>query len=171
MHCIQFIALAYGVMSWTYGSNRTGTTSFIRHNDAASYLVGYEGRRHDICNAYALWFWIMTYLFGNDIEKQYPQVLVVIGINLAYEVIIWFIISHDLSLITFNSGIAFALWFGIWSVYHYGLGDNCEKWYFSKVWWWLILSYMWFCYLDLVYFIGRHWCSYNWSLSRCLIKL
>ena len=38
------IALAYGVMSWTYGSDRTGTTSFIGHNVAASYLVGYEGR-------------------------------------------------------------------------------------------------------------------------------
>ena len=41
LHCI---ALAYGVMSWTYGSDRTGTTSFIGHNDAASYLAGYEGR-------------------------------------------------------------------------------------------------------------------------------
>ena len=70
MHCIQFIALTYGVMSWIYGSDRTGTTSFIGCNDAASYLVGYEGRRHDICIAYALWFWIKAYLFGNDIEKQ-----------------------------------------------------------------------------------------------------
>jgi len=43
-HCIMLhcIALAYGVMSWTYGSDRTGTASFIGHNDAASYL-GYEG--------------------------------------------------------------------------------------------------------------------------------
>ena len=104
-------------------------------------------------------------------EAMLPQGLVVIGIYLAYEVILWFIISHGLSLITFNSGIALALWFGTWSVCHYGLGDNCGKWYFSKIWWWLILSYMWFCYLGLVYLIGCHWCSYNWSLSRCLIKL
>jgi len=38
-----------------------------------------------------------------------PQGLVVIGTYLAYEVTSLFIISHDLSLITFNSGIAFAL--------------------------------------------------------------
>ena len=38
------IALASGVMSWTYDSDRTGTTLFIGHNDAASYLAGYEGR-------------------------------------------------------------------------------------------------------------------------------
>jgi len=45
-HCIilHCIALAYRVMSRTYGSDRTGTTSFIGHNDAASYLIGYEGR-------------------------------------------------------------------------------------------------------------------------------
>ena len=70
MHCIQFIALTYGVMSWIYGSDHTGATSFIGRNDAASYLVRYEGSRHDICIAYALWFWIKAYLFGNDIEKQ-----------------------------------------------------------------------------------------------------
>ena len=60
LHCISFIALAYGVMSRTYGSDRTGTTSFIGHNDAASYLVGYEGRRHGIALhgiAFALWIW------------------------------------------------------------------------------------------------------------------
>ena len=60
LHCISFIALAYGVMSRTYGSNRTGTTSFIGHNDAASYLVGYEGRRHGFALhgiAFALWIW------------------------------------------------------------------------------------------------------------------
>ena len=45
-------SLAYGVMS-LLSSDRTGTASFI---DAASYLVGYEGRRHGICNAYAFWF-------------------------------------------------------------------------------------------------------------------
>jgi len=35
-------------MSRTYNSDRTGTASFIGHNDAASYLVEYEGRRHGI---------------------------------------------------------------------------------------------------------------------------
>ena len=52
LHLIH--ALAYGVMSPLASCDRTGTTSFIGHNDAASYLVGYEGRRHDICIAYAL---------------------------------------------------------------------------------------------------------------------
>ena len=53
-HCI-------GIWSYVAASSRdrTGTTSFI---DASSYLVGYEGRRHGICIAYALWFWIMAYL-------------------------------------------------------------------------------------------------------------
>ena len=68
LHCISFIALAYGVMSRTYGSDRTGTSSFIGHNDAASYLVGYEGRRHDIalhCIYIMIWdmrcvFWSMA---------------------------------------------------------------------------------------------------------------
>ena len=45
-HCIilHCIALAYRVMSRTYGSDRTGTTSFIGHNDAASYLDWYESK-------------------------------------------------------------------------------------------------------------------------------
>ena len=68
LHCISFIALAYGVMSRTYGSDRTGTTSFIGHNDAASYLVEYEGRRHGIalhCIYIMIWdmrcvFWSMA---------------------------------------------------------------------------------------------------------------
>ena len=44
---LHFIALHYmvfGVMSRTYGCDRTGITSFIGHNDASSYHVGYEGR-------------------------------------------------------------------------------------------------------------------------------
>ena len=52
LHLIH--ALAYGVMSPLASCDHTGTTSFIRHNDVASYLVGYEGRRHGICIAYAL---------------------------------------------------------------------------------------------------------------------
>ena len=47
-------ALAYEVMSPLASHDRTGTTSFIGHNDAASYFVGYEGRKHGICIAYAL---------------------------------------------------------------------------------------------------------------------
>jgi len=44
--------MAFGVMSRTYGCDRTGIASFIGNNDAASYLVGYEGRRAYvlICN-------------------------------------------------------------------------------------------------------------------------
>ena len=44
LHCIAWHGMAFGVMPRTYGCDRTGTSSFIGHNDAASYLVGYEGR-------------------------------------------------------------------------------------------------------------------------------
>ena len=44
LHHIALHCMASGVLSRTYGCDRTGTTSFIGHNDAASYLVGYEGR-------------------------------------------------------------------------------------------------------------------------------
>ena len=50
LHCILFIALTYGVMLWIYGFDRIGTASIIGHNDAASYLIGYEGMTfHCIC--------------------------------------------------------------------------------------------------------------------------
>ena len=52
LHLIH--SLSYGVMSLLASCDRTGTTLFIGHNDAASYLVGYEGWRHGICIAYAL---------------------------------------------------------------------------------------------------------------------
>ena len=55
LHCT---ALAYGVMSWTYGSDRTGTALFIGHNDAASYLVGYEGRSSYASMCIHYWFGI-----------------------------------------------------------------------------------------------------------------
>ena len=55
LHCT---ALAYGVMSWTYGSDRTGTASFIGHNDVASYLVGYEGRSSYASMCIHYWFGI-----------------------------------------------------------------------------------------------------------------
>ena len=51
------IALAYGVMSWIYGSDRTSTPSFIGHNDAASYL-GYEGRSSYASMCIHHWFGI-----------------------------------------------------------------------------------------------------------------
>ena len=57
LHCISFIALAYGVMLRTYGSDRTGTASFIGHNDAASYL-GYEGRSSYASMCIHHWFGI-----------------------------------------------------------------------------------------------------------------
>ena len=44
LHCIALHFVAFGVMSRTYGCDRTGRISFIGYNDAASYLVGYEGR-------------------------------------------------------------------------------------------------------------------------------
>ena len=60
LHCI---ALTYGVMSRTYGSDLTGTASFIEHNDAGLYLVGYEGRSSyaSICMQHH-WFDIMLQL-------------------------------------------------------------------------------------------------------------
>ena len=44
LHCIALHYMAFGVMSRTYACDRTGTALFIGHNDATSYLVGYEGR-------------------------------------------------------------------------------------------------------------------------------
>ena len=57
------IALTYGVMSRTYGSDLTGTASFIEHNDVGSYLDGYEGRSSyaSICMQHH-WFDIMLQL-------------------------------------------------------------------------------------------------------------
>ena len=74
LHCISFIALAYGVISQTYGSDRTGTTSFIGHNDAASYLVGYmagDMALHCTCIALHLYYdlgygmCVLEYGFGS----------------------------------------------------------------------------------------------------------
>jgi len=55
--------MAFGVMSRTYGCDRIGTASFIGHNDAASYLVGYEGRSSyaSMCIKHN-WFGIMLQL-------------------------------------------------------------------------------------------------------------
>ena len=44
LHHIALHGMTFGVMSRTYGCDRTGIASFIGNNDAASYLVGYEGR-------------------------------------------------------------------------------------------------------------------------------
>ena len=62
LHCIALHFVAFGVMSRTYGCDRTGRTSFIGYNDAASYLVGYEGRSSyaSICIHY--WFGIKVQL-------------------------------------------------------------------------------------------------------------
>jgi len=48
-------------MSRTYGSDCTGTISFIGHNDAASYHVGYEGR-----SSYA--FMCIHHWFGIEMQ-------------------------------------------------------------------------------------------------------
>ena len=64
-HCIilHCIALAYGVMSRTYGSEiwhlSCGiTVSFIGHNDAVSFLIGYEGRSSYTSMCIHHWFGI-----------------------------------------------------------------------------------------------------------------
>jgi len=57
LHCIALHYMAFGVMSRTYCCDHTGIASFIGHNDAASYLVGYEGR-----SSYAYRFGIMLQL-------------------------------------------------------------------------------------------------------------
>ena len=41
--CIALHYMTFGVMSRTYDCDRTSTTTFIGHNNAAAYLVGYEG--------------------------------------------------------------------------------------------------------------------------------
>jgi len=56
--------MAFGVMSQSYGCDRTGIASFI---DAASYLVGYEGRRHGI-TSYSL-HWHMEYVAASSSDR------------------------------------------------------------------------------------------------------
>jgi len=64
LHFISFIALAYGVMSQTYGSDRTGTASFIGH-DMALHFIGimFLG-----CEVYAL-----EYDFGRYWKEVIPN--------------------------------------------------------------------------------------------------
>jgi len=51
LYCIQ-LHLIHCIGIWSYVANlysdHAGTISFIGHNDVASYLVGYEGKRHGI---------------------------------------------------------------------------------------------------------------------------
>ena len=53
LHHIALHGMTFGVMSRTYGCDCTGTTSFI---DAASYLVGYEGRSSCAFICISVWF-------------------------------------------------------------------------------------------------------------------
>ena len=62
MHCIALHYTAFGVMSRTYGCDRTSTSSFIGHNDATSYLVGYEGRSSYASICIHHWFGIEVQL-------------------------------------------------------------------------------------------------------------
>jgi len=62
LHCTTSHYMAFGVMSRTYGCDRTGTKSFIGHNDAASYLVGYEGRSSFASICIHHWFGIVMQL-------------------------------------------------------------------------------------------------------------
>ena len=62
LHCIALHYMEFGVMPRTYGCDRTGTASFIRHNDAASYLVGYEGRSSYASICIHHWFGIKVQL-------------------------------------------------------------------------------------------------------------
>ena len=62
MHCIALHFVAFGVMSRIYGCDRTGRTSFIGYNDAASYLVGYEGRSSYASICIHHWFGIQMQL-------------------------------------------------------------------------------------------------------------
>ena len=61
-HYITLHCMAFGVMSRTYGCDRTGTTSFIGHNDVASYIVGYEGRSSYASICIHHWFGIEVQL-------------------------------------------------------------------------------------------------------------
>ena len=53
LHFIASQCMACGVMSPLDSRDRTDTSSFIGHNDAASYFVEYKSKRHDICIAFA----------------------------------------------------------------------------------------------------------------------
>ena len=64
LHHIALHGMTFGVMSRTYGCDRTGTVSFIGHNDATSYLVEYEGRRHGIAlHCIYIMIWDMRCVF------------------------------------------------------------------------------------------------------------
>jgi hypothetical protein len=72
-HTLAFaLHLIHCIGIWSYvavsSRDRTSTTLFI---DAASYLVGYEGRRHGICMAYALSFWIMHICLGFKLWEKH----------------------------------------------------------------------------------------------------
>ena len=60
LHCTTL----HGIwsMSRTYSCDRTGTTLFIGHNDAALYLVGYEGRTSYASICIHHWFGIKVQL-------------------------------------------------------------------------------------------------------------
>ena len=62
LHCIALHYMEFGVMPRTYGCDRTSTASFIGHNDAASYLVGYDGRRSYASMCINHWFGIEVQL-------------------------------------------------------------------------------------------------------------
>ena len=62
LHFIASQCMVYGVMLPLDSRDRTGTASFIGHNDAASYFVEYEGRRHGICIAFA--FRVLSVFYG-----------------------------------------------------------------------------------------------------------
>ena len=128
LHCI-------GIWSYVAASirDRTCTTSFIGHNDATSYIVGYEGRRHGIHIAYALWFWIMVYMFwiqdfGEILRSNASPKLA----GDWYLSCIW-----STCLVCYTSWIIIGLpWRNCtcimileYEMYalNYGLGDNCEK--------------------------------------------
>ena len=98
LHCT---ALAYGVMSWTYGSDRTGTASFIGHNDVASYLVGYEGRSSYASMCIHYWFGIEMQLrtlmgmkAGDHVHLYAFLYGLRVGCDEVYCDILWIVISH-----------------------------------------------------------------------------
>jgi len=62
LHHIALHGVTFGVMSRTYGCDRIGTASFIGHNDAASYLVEYEGRSSYAFICIHHWFGIKVQL-------------------------------------------------------------------------------------------------------------
>ena len=135
LHCIALHYMAFGVMSRTYSCDRTGTSSFIGHNDAASYLVGYEGRSSYAFICISIWLRAGCYKIHRDI--------------------LWKIMSHIVLWLI-------KLWiYNMWPVWIFGfwfdviaLKLTWEAILFPVRWVMVCLKGLWIYYMHFIAFVG-----------------